>query len=143
MKTRASSATPLARRQCSLSSAASNRCAVHALDSTCISLGEHCAHATVQPCQASFAFIFGVRILETSCQAFCGAPRARVIVGRRLTAFLHMQLCDQYGAKLLARYVQHRRLQALISETSALSHARRTSAHPQAALAVDPRQVRP
>lgn len=53
-----------------------------------------------------------------------------------------MQLCDQYGAKLLARYVQHRRLQALVSETSALSHARRTSAPAQAALAVDPRQVR-
>ncbi|CAK0785054.1 hypothetical protein CVIRNUC_008259 [Coccomyxa viridis] len=51
------------------------------------------------------------------------------------------QLCDQYGAKLLARYVQHRRLQALVSETSALSHARRTSAPAQAALAVDPRQV--
>lgn len=54
-----------------------------------------------------------------------------------------LQLCDQYGAKLLARYVQHRRLQQLISETSTLSHARRTSAPTQATLAVDPRQVLP
>ena len=54
-----------------------------------------------------------------------------------------LQLCDQYGAKLLARYVQHRRLQQLISETSTLSHARRTSAPAQATLAVDPRQVMP
>lgn len=53
------------------------------------------------------------------------------------------QLCDQYGAKLLARYVQHRRLQQLISETATLSHARRTSAPAQATLAVDPRQVWP
>ena len=50
-------------------------------------------------------------------------------------------MCDQFGAKLLARYVQHRRLQQLISETSTLSHARRTSAPAQATLAVDPRQV--
>lgn len=53
------------------------------------------------------------------------------------------QLCDQYGTKLLARYVQYRRLQQLISETATLSHARRTSAPAQATLAVDPRQVRP
>ena len=53
------------------------------------------------------------------------------------------QLCDQYGAKLLARYVQYRRLQQLISETATLSHARRTSAPAHATLAVDPRQVRP
>jgi hypothetical protein len=53
------------------------------------------------------------------------------------------QLCDQYGAKLLARYVRHRRLQQLISETASLSHARRTSSPAQAALAVDPRQARP
>ncbi|CAL5229024.1 g12271 [Coccomyxa viridis] len=51
------------------------------------------------------------------------------------------QLCDQYGAKLLERYVKHRRLQQLISETSTLSHARRTSAPAQATLAVDPRQI--
>ena len=65
-----------------------------------------------------------------------GAP-----VRARLRVFLHAQLCDQYGARLLSRYVQHRRLQALISETGALSHARRTSAPAQATLAVDPRQV--